>query len=82
MHPRLGVVAPDAAARDAALSALRPLGASPLYPSTLARITALDPHRIGGRECARAESFSARLYTLPTHARIRAKIGAIVRALR
>jgi perosamine synthetase len=81
VHPRLGVVAPSAAAREAALSALRPLGASPFYPTTLARIAALDSHLLGGRECANAEAFAARLYTLPAHSRIRPRIGAVVQAL-
>ena len=82
VHPRLGVVAPSPEARGAALLALQPLGASPLYPSTLARIAALEPRLLGSRDCKGAESFATRLLTLPTHSQIRSRIGSVVQALR
>lgn len=81
-YPRLGVMAPSGEARAAALSALRPLGASPLYPSTLARIDKLQPHLIGETACPGAELLASRLFTLPTHDAIRARIGAIADRLR
>ncbi len=77
MHPRLAVVAPNAGAREAVLSALRPLGASPLYPTSLAGIEALQPHLVGSADCPTAESFAARFFTLPTHAEVESQIGAI-----
>jgi dTDP-4-amino-4,6-dideoxygalactose transaminase len=82
VHPRLGVVAPSAEAREVALSALRPLGASPLYPTTLARIPAMESSLVGSRECPGAESFAARLFTLPTHSGMRPRIAAVARVLR
>jgi perosamine synthetase len=82
VHPRLGVVAPSAAARDAALAALRSLGASPMYPTSLAQVAALAPHLVGGRDVPGAEAFASRIFTLPTHAAVRAKISALVARLR
>ncbi len=82
VHPRLGVVAPSAEARDAALLALRSLGASPLYPSTLARIEKLHPHLVGETHCPGAELLASRILTLPTHSEVRARIGAIAHQLR
>lgn len=82
VHPRLAVRAPDARRRDAALSALAPLGASRLYPTALGRIAALRPHLTGGSACPGAEELAGVLLTLPTHSRLRpAKIDEIVRTL-
>jgi dTDP-4-amino-4,6-dideoxygalactose transaminase len=66
-YPRLGAIAPSARERDAVLAALAPLGAARLYPSSLARIQALQPHLVGSTECPGADEFAARLLTLPTH---------------
>ncbi|TMA30983.1 MAG: aminotransferase class V-fold PLP-dependent enzyme [Deltaproteobacteria bacterium] len=82
VHPRLAVVAPSAGQRKSALSALRSLGASPLYPTTLAKIPKLQPHLVGSTPCPRAETLASRLFTLPTHAAVRPKIRAIVHPLR
>ncbi len=82
VYPRLGVVAPSAEARAAALSALRPLGASPLYPTPLARIEALHPHLVGETRVPQAELFASRIFTLPTHAGMKARIAAIANRLR
>ena len=81
VHPRLAVVAPSAEARTAALSALRPLGASALYPTSLARVAALRPHLAGPPDCPSADRLAARIFTLPTHTAIRARIGAIAQRL-
>lgn len=82
VYPRLGVVAPDAKARDAALEALVPLGATRLYPSALDRIEALAPHRVGAADCPGADVFASRLLTLPTHAGLRPRhVDEIVRTL-
>ena len=80
-YPRLAVVAPSAEAREAALGALRPLGASRFYPSTLAQVAPLRPHRVGTGECPGAERLASRLFTLPTHAGVRAQIAAIAHRL-
>ena len=66
--PRLGVLAPSAGARDAALAALASLGATRMYPSALDRVEALRPHLVGATACPVAHEFAARLLTLPTHA--------------
>ena len=80
-YPRLAVVAPSAEAREDALGALRALGASRFYPSTLAQVAALRPHRAGDGECPGAERLASRLFTLPTHAALRAQIAAIAHRL-
>ena len=82
VHPRLGVLAPSADLREAALFALRSLGASRFYPTTLARIDPLRPHLVGSTDCPGAEFLASRLFTLPTHAEVRARIDAIVDRLR
>lgn len=82
VHPRLGVVAPSAEAREAALSALRPLGASPLYPTSLAGIEPLRAHLAGKPDCPGADWLATRIFTLPTHAAVRPRIRAIVDPLR
>ncbi len=82
VHPRLGVVAPSAAAREAALEALRPLGASPLYPTSLTRIEPLHPHLVGRPDCPGADTLAGRVFTLPTHVAVRPHIGAIAQRLR
>jgi perosamine synthetase len=82
VHPRLGVVAPNAEARDAALSALRALGASPLYPTSLARVAPLRAHLAGDPSVPGADRFAAHIFTLPTHAAVRARIAEIAHRLR
>jgi len=70
VHPRLAVLAPDAATRDAALARLARagLGASAFYPSALGHIRALQPHLCGSAQQPSAVDFAARVFTLPTHA--------------
>ena len=75
-------VAPSAEAREATLAALRPPGASPFYPSSLARIGPLRPHVVGNSDCPSAESLANRIFTLPTQAAVRAQISAIAQRLR
>jgi dTDP-4-amino-4,6-dideoxygalactose transaminase len=82
VYPRLGVLAPSPAARDAALAALRPLGASALYPTSLARVAPLSAHLVGDRDCPGADTLASRIFTLPTHAAVRGVIGAIAQQLR
>jgi dTDP-4-amino-4,6-dideoxygalactose transaminase len=72
-YPRLACVARDAAQRDALLAALRPLGASAFYPSSIDAIPALEPHLVGACECPSARDLAARLLTLPTHAGMSAR---------
>jgi hypothetical protein len=81
VYPRLGVVAPSAAAREAALGALRPLGASRFYPSSLAQVEPLRAHLAGAGDRRGAEQLASRLFTLPTHAAVRAQIAAIAHRL-
>ncbi len=82
VYPRLGVVAPHPGARDAALAALAPLGATRLYPSPLDDIERLQPHRVGGADCPGAHAFAARLLTLPTQAGLRRRhVDEVVRTL-
>ncbi|HEX5065489.1 MAG TPA: DegT/DnrJ/EryC1/StrS family aminotransferase [Myxococcota bacterium] len=71
VYPRLALVAPSADARDAALAALRELGASGMYPSSLDAIAALRPHLAGEPRCPTARELAARLLTLPTHRELR-----------
>jgi dTDP-4-amino-4,6-dideoxygalactose transaminase len=87
VYPRLAVVAPDAAARDAALVALRNLGASPLYPSALNAVPKLTPHLAGEPACPVAQELASRVLTLPTHRDLLGRhaevlIGALQRAVR
>ena len=83
VHPRLGVVAPSAEAREAALSALRSLGASPLYP------TYAGPDRgAGAPPRGRAGNAPVPNHSQPGSSRCRLtresgrRIGTVVRALR
>ena len=70
VHPRLAVLAPDAATRADALARLARagLGASAFYPSALGEIRALQPHLCGPAQQPGAADFAARVFTLPTHA--------------
>ena len=85
VYPRLALVAPSASRRDAALTALRDLGASGMYPSSLDAIAALRPHLAGEPACPGARELAARLLTLPTHREIsgarRARLLEVVRRL-
>jgi dTDP-4-amino-4,6-dideoxygalactose transaminase len=71
VYPRLGIVAPSPRARDAALRALRPFGATQMYPTAIPEIEALHPHLAGEPRCPVAHEFATRLLTLPTHAGLR-----------
>ena len=71
VHPRLGILAPTRARRDAALSALIPFGATRMYPTPLGEIPELRPHLVGETRCPGAEDFCGRVLTLPTHAGMR-----------
>jgi perosamine synthetase len=82
VYPRLAVLAPSAAAREAALSSLRPLGASALYPTSLAQIEGLRPHLAGAPDCPGADRVASRIFTLPTHGAVRARIAEIAQRLR
>ena len=64
--PRLAVVAPSSDARDSALSTLRELGATGMYPDSLDRIPALARHLADPSPCPAARDFAARVLTLPT----------------
>jgi dTDP-4-amino-4,6-dideoxygalactose transaminase len=66
VYPRLGVLAPSASARNDALRALAPLGATRMYPGPLECVKALQPHRVGRSETPGARQFANRLLTLPT----------------
>jgi len=70
VHPRLAVLAPDAATRIEALARLARagLGASAFYPSALGDIRALQPHLCGPAQQPGAADFAGRVFTLPTHA--------------
>jgi dTDP-4-amino-4,6-dideoxygalactose transaminase len=67
VYPRLAVLAPDGARRDAALGALRRLGATAMYPTPLSAIAALRPHLVGEIRTPGAQRFCERLLTLPTY---------------
>lgn len=67
VFPRLGVLAPDLRAREAALGACFPHGAARFYPTPLGAIRALAPHLAGDAACPGARAFCDRLLTLPTH---------------
>jgi dTDP-4-amino-4,6-dideoxygalactose transaminase len=82
VYPRLAVLAPDGAARDAALAKLLPLGATAMYPSSLDCVSALRPHLVGDVHCPGARSFSERLLTLPTHRGLsERRLDAVVKQL-
>ena len=81
-YPRLGVVAPNTYAREAALEALTPLGAARSYPVSLDQVEALRAHLVGDSVCSGAREFSARVLTLPTHRRLRARdLEIVIRTL-
>src|SRR5262249_55112220 len=65
--PRLALLAPSAAARDAARARLRDLGASAMYPRSLDCVAPLEPHLAEAGACPAARELAARLLTLPTH---------------
>jgi hypothetical protein len=66
VYPRLGVLAPSASARNDALRALAPIGATRMYPAPLECVKALQPHRVEKTEMPGARQFADRLLTLPT----------------
>lgn len=70
-YPRLAIRVADADTRERVLAALEPLGAGAgrLYPTSLARVAALAPHRVEASECPGAEALCDGLFTLPTHGR-------------
>ncbi|MFH1891807.1 MAG: DegT/DnrJ/EryC1/StrS family aminotransferase [Candidatus Zixiibacteriota bacterium] len=67
---RLPILMANKSVRDTAISRLRAagIGASPMYPSTIAEIPAIDAH-LGERsgELPGAKEIADRLLTLPTH---------------
>ena len=67
IYPRLAVRAPEPAAREAALEAMRDLGATAMYPSAVDGIDGLGANLVGDAHCPGAHAFAARLLTLPTH---------------
>jgi len=67
VYPRLALLAPTAAARAAALAALRAWGATAQYPAALDGVTGLRPHLAGPPHCPGARSLAERILTLPTH---------------
>lgn len=73
VYPRLGVLAPTRARRDAALVELVPFGATRMYPTPLGEIPDLRPHLVGETRCSGAEDFCGRVLTLPTHAGLRGR---------
>ena len=82
VYPRLGVVAPNQAARDAALGALAALGATRLYPASLDAIPELAALCAPSAGLSGARAFAGRLLTLPVHAGLAARrANALVRAL-
>jgi len=66
VYPRLGILAPSAAAREEALRALMPIGATRMYPTALDAIDALRPNLADESKTPVAREFAARLLTLPT----------------
>jgi dTDP-4-amino-4,6-dideoxygalactose transaminase len=66
VYPRLGILAPSASARKAALRALAPIGATKMYPSALDAIDALRPFLADEPTTPIAREFAARILTLPT----------------
>jgi hypothetical protein len=85
VHPRLALLAADAATRNAALAALdaEGAGASAMYPTPLGGIAGLAPHLEGPAMLPGAADLAARLLTLPTHGGLRGpRLDAALRALR
>ena len=81
-YPRLGLVAPHASAREAAVEALAPLGAARSYPTPLDQIEALRPNLVGDPALAGAKEFAARVFTLPTHRGVRKRDAqSVIRVL-
>ncbi len=74
VYPRFFGLAPDAAARDAALAALRPIGAgaTAMYPTALDQVPGLRPHLCGVEDYPGARDLAARLLTLPSNGGLRA----------
>jgi dTDP-4-amino-4,6-dideoxygalactose transaminase len=67
-YPRLAALAPDRAARDAAVLALGGVGVARLYPAPLDAIPSLRPHRADpGAAFPGARALCDRLLTLPIH---------------
>jgi len=66
VYPRLGILAPGAAAREAALRTLAAIGATKMYPSALDGIDALRPFLADEPTTPTAREFAARILTLPT----------------
>lgn len=66
-YPRLALLAPTREARDAALAALRDLGATRQYPASLDEVPALGRHLVGRADYPGAHRLCDRLLTLPTH---------------
>lgn len=73
IYPRLAVLAPDSAARDAALSSSGWLGLTGMYPDTLDRVPALLADLAEKADCPGAHAFCSRLLTLPTHPGLRGR---------
>ena len=75
VYPRLFALAPDGERRDAALEALRPLGAgvTGMYPTALDQIPGLRPHLRGVDDYPGARDLAGRLLTFPTHASLRGR---------
>jgi len=75
VYPRLFALAPDGRRRDAALGALRPLGAgiTGMYPTALDQVPALRPHLRGIDNYPGARILAERLMTFPTHGRLRGR---------
>jgi dTDP-4-amino-4,6-dideoxygalactose transaminase len=83
IYPRLGALAPTPALRDAAVVALRRLGATAMYPTPLDEIAALRPHLAGSTDCPGARDFCGRLITLPTHAGMhRRRVDKVIEIIR
>lgn len=83
IYPRLGALAPTPALRDAAVVALRWLGATAMYPTPLDKIAALRPHLVGSTDCPGARDFCERLITLPTHAGMhRRRVDKVIEIIR
>jgi len=73
VYPRMGIVAPTPARRDAALVELVAFGATGMYPTPLGEIPDLGPHLVGETRCPGAEDFCRRVLTLPAHAGLGAR---------
>lgn len=86
VYPRLGVVAPSREAREQALEALRHLGVTSMYPTSLDQLGPLQPHLVG--KAARtgmpgAGELAARLITVPSHGVLRGnRLEELFRVLR